>query len=166
MPARLLLLCLLFRGSWLTVVGDRHVGAAGVLHRRGGRAALAVRVGVAPGIPEGNRYSAQSGLLLCRRQPGPVGARSGCSLAAPRRPERHSETPGLGNLGLSHPYEAAAGRPLYCNGVEQEVCPMQDVADRDTDDQDGACRRRTDLASETTALASLAEASAWRFGLP
>jgi hypothetical protein len=46
-PARLLLLCLLFRGSRLTVVGDRHVGAAGVLHRRGRRAAVAVRVGVA-----------------------------------------------------------------------------------------------------------------------
>lgn len=30
MPARLLL-CLLFRSSWLTVAGDRHVGAAGVL---------------------------------------------------------------------------------------------------------------------------------------
>ena len=44
MPARLLLLCLLFRSSWLTVEGDRHVGAAGVLHRRGGRAAVAVRL--------------------------------------------------------------------------------------------------------------------------
>jgi hypothetical protein len=44
MPARLLLLCLLFRSSWLTVGGDRHVGAAGVLHRRGGRAAVAVSV--------------------------------------------------------------------------------------------------------------------------
>jgi hypothetical protein len=31
--------------------GDRHVGAAGVLHRRGGRAAAAVRVGVAGGVP-------------------------------------------------------------------------------------------------------------------
>ncbi len=35
--ARLLLLCLLFRSSWLTVEGGRQVGAAGVLHRRGGR---------------------------------------------------------------------------------------------------------------------------------
>ena len=51
MPARLLLLCLLFRSSWLTVEGDRHVGAAGVLHRRGGRAAVAVSVGVAGGVP-------------------------------------------------------------------------------------------------------------------
>jgi hypothetical protein len=50
MPARLLFLCLLFRSSWLTVDGDRHVGAAGVLHRRGGRAAVAVRVGVAGGV--------------------------------------------------------------------------------------------------------------------
>ena len=42
-PARLLLLCLLLRSSWLTVEGDRHVGAAGVLHNhRGGRAAVAV----------------------------------------------------------------------------------------------------------------------------
>ncbi len=31
MPARLLFLCLLSRSSWLTVEGDRHVGAAGVL---------------------------------------------------------------------------------------------------------------------------------------
>ena len=30
---------------------DRHVGAAGVLHRGGGRAAVAVRVGAAPGVP-------------------------------------------------------------------------------------------------------------------
>ena len=39
----LLLLCLLLRSSLLTVEGDRHVGAAGVLHRRGGRADVAVR---------------------------------------------------------------------------------------------------------------------------
>jgi hypothetical protein len=50
-PARLLLLCLLFRSSWLTVEGDRHVSAAGVLHRRGGRAAVAVSVGVTGGVP-------------------------------------------------------------------------------------------------------------------
>jgi hypothetical protein len=69
MPARLLLLCLLFRSSWLTVEGDRHVGAAGVLHRRGGRAAVAVRVGVAGGVPEEQRRmarSGQSGLLHVR----------------------------------------------------------------------------------------------------
>jgi hypothetical protein len=52
MPARLLLLCLLLRSLWLTVEGDRPVGAAGVLHRRGGPAAVAVRVGVAGGVPE------------------------------------------------------------------------------------------------------------------
>ena len=44
---------------------------------------MAVRVGVAPGVPERNRYSARSGLLLCRRQPaavgGPVGLFLGCS---------------------------------------------------------------------------------------
>jgi hypothetical protein len=34
MPARLLLLCVLLGSSWLTVDGDRHAGAAGVLHRR------------------------------------------------------------------------------------------------------------------------------------
>ena len=50
MPARLLLLCLLFRGSWPTVEGNRHVGAARVLHRQGGRAAVAVSVGVAGGV--------------------------------------------------------------------------------------------------------------------
>jgi len=49
MPARLLLLCLLFRSSWLAVEG--HVGGAGVLHRQGGRAAAAVRVCVAGGVP-------------------------------------------------------------------------------------------------------------------
>ena len=37
MPARLLLLCLLFRSSWLTVEDGRQVGAARLLHRRGGR---------------------------------------------------------------------------------------------------------------------------------
>jgi hypothetical protein len=83
MPARLLPLCLLFRGSWLTVVGDRHVGAAGVLHRPGRRAAVAVRVGVAPGVPERNRYSARSGLLLCRRQPAAVGGPVGLFLGCP-----------------------------------------------------------------------------------
>ena len=34
------------------VEGDRHVGPAGVLHRRGGRAAVAVSVSVAVGVPE------------------------------------------------------------------------------------------------------------------
>ena len=52
-PARLLLLCVLLRGSWLTVQGDRHVGADGAPHRRGGRAAVAVSVGVAGGVPFG-----------------------------------------------------------------------------------------------------------------
>jgi hypothetical protein len=45
-----LLMCLLLRSSWLTL-GGRHVGAAGVLQRRGGRAAVAVSVGVADGVP-------------------------------------------------------------------------------------------------------------------
>jgi hypothetical protein len=35
--------------------GRHHVGAAGVLHRRGGRAAVAVRVGVAGGVPAAAR---------------------------------------------------------------------------------------------------------------
>jgi hypothetical protein len=47
---RLLLLCLPLRSSWLTVEGDRQIGAARVLHRQGGRAALAVSVGVAVGV--------------------------------------------------------------------------------------------------------------------
>ena len=38
-------MCLLLRSSWLTVEGGRH-GAAGVPHRRGGRAALAGSVSV------------------------------------------------------------------------------------------------------------------------
>jgi hypothetical protein len=42
---------LLFRSSWLTVEGGRQVGAAKVLHRRGGRAGVAVSVGVAGGVP-------------------------------------------------------------------------------------------------------------------
>jgi hypothetical protein len=50
-PARLLLLCLLLRRSWLTVEGGRQIGAAGVLHRQGGRAAVASLVGVTPGVP-------------------------------------------------------------------------------------------------------------------
>ena len=50
-PGRLLLLCLLLRSSSLTVEGGRQIGAAGVLHRRGGRAAMAVSVGVAVGVP-------------------------------------------------------------------------------------------------------------------
>jgi hypothetical protein len=52
MPGRLLLLCLLLRSSWLTVEGAREIGAAGVLHRRGGRAAVAVPTGVAGGVPQ------------------------------------------------------------------------------------------------------------------
>jgi hypothetical protein len=44
-PPRLLLLCLLLRSSWLTVERGRH-GAGGVVHRRGGGAALAVSVSV------------------------------------------------------------------------------------------------------------------------
>ena len=43
------------------VEGDRHVGAVGVLHRRGGRAAVAARVGVAGGVPEEQRRMARSG---------------------------------------------------------------------------------------------------------
>src|SRR5947209_14287175 len=52
LPARLLLLCLLLRSSWLTVEGGGHAGAAGVLHRRGGRAVVGASVGVAGGVPD------------------------------------------------------------------------------------------------------------------
>jgi hypothetical protein len=55
--------CACFRSSWLTVEGGRQVGAAGVLHRRGGRAAVAVRVGVAGGVP--NRYAARPRIRFC-----------------------------------------------------------------------------------------------------
>ena len=58
MPGRLLLLCSLFRRSWLTVEGGRQVGAARLLHRRGGRAAVAVSVGVAGGVPKQQRRRA------------------------------------------------------------------------------------------------------------
>jgi hypothetical protein len=58
--ARLLLLCLLLRSSWLTADGNRHVGAAEVLHLRGGRAAVAVSVGVAGGVPKGQSRPARS----------------------------------------------------------------------------------------------------------
>ena len=111
MPARLLLLCLLFRGPWPTVEGDRHVGAAGVLHRRGGRAAVAVRVGVAAGVPERNRYSARSGLLLCRRQAGAVGGAVGPSLAVPRRPSHQCRTPPLACLLVRERRSRARARP-------------------------------------------------------
>jgi hypothetical protein len=53
-------LCLLLRSSWLTVEGGREIGAAGVLHRRGGRAALAMSVGVAGGVPEHSSRAARS----------------------------------------------------------------------------------------------------------
>jgi hypothetical protein len=59
-PGRLLLLCLLLRSSWLTAEGGREIGAAGVLHRRGGRAAVAVSVGVAGGVPEHSSRAARS----------------------------------------------------------------------------------------------------------
>jgi hypothetical protein len=63
-PARLLLLCLLLRSSWLTVEGGRQIGAAGVLDRRGGRAALAVSVSVAVGVPNQHSDPRLSRLLL------------------------------------------------------------------------------------------------------
>jgi len=59
-PGRLLLLCLLLRSSWLTVEGGRQIGAAGVLHRRGGRAAVAASVSVAVGVPLEKPGEAQS----------------------------------------------------------------------------------------------------------
>ena len=65
MPARLLLLCLLLRSSWLTVEGGRQIGAAGVLHSRGGRAALAVSVGVAGGVPQRQPARGSTALLPC-----------------------------------------------------------------------------------------------------
>ena len=52
------------------VQGGRQVGAARVLHRRGGRAVVAVSVGVAVGVPEEQRRidrSGQSRLLQVAR---------------------------------------------------------------------------------------------------
>jgi hypothetical protein len=54
-PARLLLLCLPSRSSWLTLKGGRQIGAARVLHRRGGGAAVAVSAAVAGGVPNQQR---------------------------------------------------------------------------------------------------------------
>ena len=54
----------------------------------GRAAAAAVSVDVAIGVPERDRYSTRSGLLLCRRQAGAAGGPVGPSLAAPRRPLR------------------------------------------------------------------------------
>jgi hypothetical protein len=58
--ARLLLLCLLLRSSWLTVEAGRQIGPAGVLHRRGGRAAVAAVAGVAGRGPLQNSRSRRS----------------------------------------------------------------------------------------------------------
>ena len=65
-PASLLLLCLLLRSSWLTADGGRQVSAARVPHRRGGRAAVAVSVGAASGVPEHKRSSVLWRPLLLR----------------------------------------------------------------------------------------------------
>ena len=84
-------MCLLLRSSWLTVEGDRHVGAAGVLHRRGRRAAVAV-ASVWP-LALRSAIDTRRGPACCsvgaNRQRS--GARSGCPLAAPRRP--HQQPP-------------------------------------------------------------------------
>jgi hypothetical protein len=61
-PAGLLLSCLLLRGAWLTVEGDHQIGAARVLHRRRGRAAVAVSVGVAGGVPKQHTWPGWGGL--------------------------------------------------------------------------------------------------------
>ena len=60
---RLLLLCLLLRSSWLAAEGGRQVGAARVLHRRGGGAGVAVSVGVAGGVPLQQRAVPRAALL-------------------------------------------------------------------------------------------------------
>ena len=87
MPARLLLVCLLFRSSWLTVEGGSQIGAAGVLHRRGGRAAVAVSVGVAVGVPILKpRVPRIGAVVLLLRQRAAVGA--GPSRARAARPGR------------------------------------------------------------------------------
>ena len=49
-PPRLLLLCLLLRGSWLMVDGGPQIGATGMLYRRGVGAVVGVAVGVAVGV--------------------------------------------------------------------------------------------------------------------
>jgi hypothetical protein len=64
-PPRLLLLCLLLRSSWLTVEGGRQIGA-GLLHRRGGRAALSCRVTWAGGVPTRHSRRLVAGLPSSR----------------------------------------------------------------------------------------------------
>ena len=127
--ARLLLLCLLLRSSWLTVEAGRQIGAAGVLHRRGGRAAVAAVAGVAGRVPEEQRRIARSGqsrlLSVAPKQqrggsakaaasamPGMVWAwlgrrvgRSGCLCSGVRRPRRSSRRVPM------RPSRRRAGRP-------------------------------------------------------
>jgi hypothetical protein len=67
-PARLLILCLLFRSSWRRVEGDRHIGAAGVHIAAPGSPGGASRCGfwrpeaVVSGVPvRGSQPAARSG---------------------------------------------------------------------------------------------------------
>jgi hypothetical protein len=69
MSARLLLLCLLLRSSWLTLEGERHVGAARVLHRRGGPAVEGVSVGVAVGVLKREPFGSSSDRRDCSLEP-------------------------------------------------------------------------------------------------
>jgi hypothetical protein len=115
MPARLLLLCLLFRSSWLTVEGDRHVGAAGVLHRRDGRAAVAVRVGVADGVPNQERSSARAALLHRLAIQQPAGR---TRATAPIRPDQQSR---LGRTESRTPLQVSPMQPSGESGWE---CPF------------------------------------------
>jgi hypothetical protein len=94
MPARLLLMCLLLRSSRLTVDGGHQVSAARVAHRRGGRAAVAVSVSVAGGVPTEKSRSSRSrwlALLFGRKQArnltgaAPAGIREATVRAVARR---------------------------------------------------------------------------------
>ena len=107
--ARLLLLCLLLRSSWLTVEGDRRVGAARVPHRQGGRAAVAVSVGVAGGVPERVCRPRRHPLLLLARA-GVIAPAPACSPKG--QLSSRGSFPGRGPLFRETRSENGA-RPVY-----------------------------------------------------
>ena len=125
-PPRLLFLCLLFGSSWLTVEGGRQIGAAAAASP--GRAAVAVRVGVAVGVPLQNSRAvghATSGLLLlgeCHR-PG-----SGM----PARPSVAME-PSLGRAQVASPAPPARSARL----LERESSGRRNLVIRSQGDPDG-----------------------------
>ena len=114
MPARLLLLCLLLRSSWLTLEGGREVSAAGVL-RRGGRAAVVVSVGVAVGVPDQECARVLCGLLLSR-----VAARRCIDTLGPPAFPSSAPTPLLSPAAGSGGFDSSDFESALCE-VERRV---------------------------------------------